>query len=205
MDQDRIDDWMETASGVKFQFMNPKAHQIVLEDVALALSRTCRYGGHSKRFYSVAEHTILMSDWVLKQPWGTPLDALTALHHDDAEAYIGDLPRPCKQNIPQFKAVEEGIDEVVAERFQTQYPFPGWLKTADTAILLDERAQIMSPSGNSWAIDKLRPLGVKTWNVLGRFQWYVRWQWLLRHNELVTILKAKDANQGEYVRHEIHP
>ncbi|ADK73425.1 phosphohydrolase [Roseobacter phage RDJL Phi 1] len=70
MDQDRIDDWMETASGIRFQFMNPTPDQIDVNDVALALSRTCRYGGHTKRFYSVAEHCCLMSDWVLKQPWG---------------------------------------------------------------------------------------------------------------------------------------
>lgn len=186
MDQDRIDDWMETASGVKFQFMAPTSAQIVLEDVALALSRTCRYGGHTTRFYSVAEHTILMSDWVLRQPWGNPLYALTALHHDDAEAYIGDLPRPAKQNMPQFKAVEDGIDRAVAARFGTLFPFPTWLKQADTAILVDERAQVMRQSGNRWAIDHERPLGVRTWRVLGRSSWWVRHQWLRRHHELAA-------------------
>lgn len=183
MDQDRIDDWMETASGVQFQFMNPKADQIILEDVALALSRTCRYGGHTKRFYSVAEHTILMADWVLKQPWGDYQKALTALHHDDAEAYIGDLPRPCKQNIPQFKVIETAIDAKMAERFQTEYPLPDWLKVADTAILVDERAQVMNKSGNTWAIDNHGRLGVRTWGLMGRWSWWVRREWLSRHNE----------------------
>lgn len=188
MDQDRIDDWMETASGVRFQFMNPTPDQIVLEDVALALSRTCRYGGHTKRFYSVAEHTILMADWVLKQPWGDYRKALTALHHDDAEAYIGDLPRPCKQNIPQFKAVETGIDEVLAERFDLEYPFEPWLKMADTAILVDERAQVMNQSGNVWAIDQHPPLGIKTWWLFGRWSWWVRREWLSRHHEWTARL-----------------
>jgi len=174
---------METASGVMFHFMDPKPEQIVLEDVALALSRTCRYGGHTKRFYSVAEHTILMADWVLDQPWGDYKKALTALHHDDAEAYIGDLPRPCKQNIPQFKAIETGIDKVLAERFSLEYPFEPWLKTADTAILIDERAQVMNKSGNTWVIDKHPPLGVKTWWLLGRWSWWVRNEWLSRHHE----------------------
>jgi len=190
MEQDRIDDWMETASGVRFQFMNPTAEQIVLSDVALALSRACRYGGHTRRFYSVAEHTILMSDWVLQQPWGNELAALTALHHDDAEAYIGDLPRPAKQNMPQFKAVETGIDRAVAERFGTIYPMPAWLKQADTAILVDERAQVMRQSGNRWAIDDHHPLGVRTWKIMGRWSWWVRREWLRRHEELTAKING---------------
>lgn len=186
MEQARIDDWMETASGVRFQFMQPTSPMIVLEDVALALSRTCRYGGHTRRFYSVAEHACLISDWVLRQPWGDPLCALTALHHDDAEAYIGDLPRPAKQNMPQFKALEDVIERAVACRFGLLYPFPEWLKWADTAILADERAQVMSPSGNKWFIDGHPGLGVRTWGVLGRWSWWVRRQWLRRHAALTN-------------------
>lgn len=187
MEQDRIDDWMETRSGVRFQFMDPQPEQIVLEDVALALSRACRYGGHTRRFYSVAEHCCLMSDWVMRQPWGSPADALTALHHDDAEAYIGDLPRPAKQNIPQFKAVETGIDRAVAARFGTAYPLPAWLKRADTAILVDERSQVMAQSGNRWMIDNHAPLGVRTWWLMGRFSWWVRREWLARHHRLTAM------------------
>ena len=190
MYQDRIDDWMETASGIRFQFMNPKPEQIDVNDVALALSRTCRYGGHTKRFYSVAEHCCLMSDWVLKQPWGDEQKALTALHHDDAEAYIGDLPRPCKQNIPQFKAVETGIDKVTAERFGLEYPFQDWLKWIDTAILRDERDQVMNQSGNTWAIDQHERLGVRTWWLMGRWSWWVRREWLHRHNELTAKING---------------
>lgn len=192
MNQGYIDDWMKTASGIRFQFLNPPPDQIDVNDVALALSRTCRYGGHTKRFYSVAEHCCLMSDWVLKQPWGNPLLALTALHHDDAEAYIGDLPRPCKQNIPQFKAVETNIEAAIALKFGTQYPFQDWLKTADTAILVDERAQVMNPSRNPWAIDNHPSLGVKTWKIMGRWSWWVRRQWLKRHHALVAACYEQD-------------
>ncbi|UFK26703.1 hydrolase of HD superfamily [Roseobacter phage RDJL6] len=190
MDQDRIDDWMETASGIRFQFMNPTPDQIDVNDVALALSRTCRYGGHTSRFYSVAEHCCVMADWVLAQPWGTYRKALTALHHDDAEAYIGDLPRPAKQNIPQFKEVENGIDRAVAKRFGLEHPFDKWLKFADTAILVDERAQVMRQSGNTWAIDQHPPLGVRLWPIVGRFPLLVRHEWRRRHDEWTARLNG---------------
>lgn len=189
----RIDDWMETASGVRFHFLNPSPEQVVLEDVALALSRACRYGGHTRRFYSVAEHCCLMSDWVLEQPWGDPMKALVALHHDDAEAYIGDLPRPAKQNMPQFKAVEERIDEAVARRFGLEYPHPAWLKDVDTRILVDERAAVMRRSGNAWSIDGQLPLGVRPWNLMGRWTWWVRSEWLWRHHRLVAMIDGTEA------------
>lgn len=189
----RIDDWMETASGVRFHFMNPAPEQVVLTDVALALSRACRYGGHTRRFYSVAEHCCLMSDWVLEQPWGDPRKALIALHHDDAEAYIGDLPRPAKQNMPQFKAVEERIDEAVARRFDLEYPHPAWLKDVDTRILVDERAAVMRRSGNAWSIDGQLPLGVRPWNLMGRWTWWVRNEWLWRHHRLVAMLDGTEV------------
>jgi len=187
MTDQKIDDWMETASGMQFAFMNPEPYMIRLEDIALALSRTCRYGGHTKRFYSVAEHCCLMSDFVL-HTGGEPLAAFTALHHDDAEAYIGDLPRPAKQNMPQFKGVETGIDRVVAERFGSIYPFPDWLKELDTRILVDERAQVINPSMNQWTIDHFEPLGIKTWQIMGRSSWWVRRQWLKRHHKLLGMI-----------------
>ena len=189
--------WMETVSGARFEFLAPKSDQIVIEDIATALSRTARYGGHSKRVYYVAEHCVLMAEWVLAQSWGDPRMALTALHHDDAEAYIGDLPRPAKQQVPQFKDLELGIDEAIARKFNTEWPFPAWLKTCDTAILVDERAQVMNLSRNKWDMDHIEPLGVRTWNIMGRFQWYVRRRWLKTHHKLVAMC----YDQGYFIDH----
>ena len=46
-----------TASGIYFDYANPTAGMINIEDIAKALSNTCRFAGHS-RFYSVAEHSV---------------------------------------------------------------------------------------------------------------------------------------------------
>lgn len=187
------DGWIELRSGTMFHFgMEPPelSKFINLYDVATSLSRLCRYNGHSKRLYSVAEHACLMADWVFNQPGRDALDALTALHHDDAEYIIGDLPRPIKVKMPQFKALEARLDEAIAYQFGTQYPFPDWLKEADTRILVDERKQVMATSPNNWGTDLLAPLGIKTWSVMGRYQWYVRRQFIKRHSLYKAIAKT---------------
>ena len=183
-------DWLETFTGLQFHLPVPRVEDFDPLDIAVALSRQCRYNGHTKRWYSVAEHCCLMSDWVLRQPWGTYEDALTALHHDDAEAYIGDVARPAKQFMPDFKIMENYIESVAAEAFGFQYPFPSWLKKVDTHILVDERAQVMRQSGNKWFTDSLEPVKLRLWNVAGRFPYLMRLAWLRRHEELTARIEG---------------
>jgi len=185
------DGWFEIVSGKKFFFENPTVDMIEPEDVAYSLARQCRYNGHTKRWYSVCEHTCIMSDWVMEQPWATPRDGLTALHHDDAEYAIGDMIRPVKDKVPQFKVIEEGIDQVIARRFGTIWPFPGWLKEADTRILVDERATVMNPSDNRWGTDDMEPLGVKFMPIRGRFFWLMERAWLKRHRRLIAKMLSQ--------------
>ena len=174
------DGWIETYSGVKLYFGAPTPAMLKLEDVAHVLPRLARYNGHTRRFYSVAEHTCLMRDWVAKRG-GSPRDRLTALHHDDAEFVIGDMPRPIKYKMSQFKEVESKLDQALALRFFTEWPMPPWLKEIDARILKDERQQVMRRSDNEWGTDRLQELGVRLWAVRGRFQEWVRYEWLMRH------------------------
>lgn len=177
------DGWIELVSGRQFYFgRDPEwmAHQIHEDDVAYALSRLCRYNGHAKRTFYVAEHTVVMADYV-ERNGGTPRQCLTALHHDDAEYIIGDLARPVKQKVPPFKNIENGLDEAVSIRFGTEWPFPSWLKELDSRILRDEREQVMNPSDNEWGTDSLKPLGVRFMPLRGRSSWWVRRMWLARH------------------------
>jgi hypothetical protein len=181
--------WLETLSGCRFHFLDPQPEDIVLEDIAMSLSRLCRYNGHSKRWYSVAEHTCIMADWVMKQSWATPLHGLTALHHDDAEFILGDLIRPIKDtSAGRFKEIEQGIDQVVALKFGTFFPFPSWLKSADSRILVDERDKLMHRNDNHWDTDELEGLGVKFMPISGQIQWLTRWQWLHRHRSLTAAI-----------------
>jgi uncharacterized protein len=180
-----MSDWIETNSGRKFDLDAFTPDDFVLEDVAASLSRQCRYNGHTRRHYSVAEHACILSDHVMAQG-GSPRDGLTALHHEDPEFAIGDMVSPLKKQFPGLKALEERMHQAVAVKFGTEYPHPDWLKSLDTRIRCDERRQVMNRSLNVWYTDALQPLGVRTWNVLGRFAWYARGQFLQRHQELTA-------------------
>jgi hypothetical protein len=170
------DGWMETFRGNQFFFKKPFDYQFSDVEISHSLSMQCRYGGHTQRFYSVAEHCCLISDWLLMRglnPW----IAYTGLHHDDAEAYIGDIPRPLKHMLPQFKAMEETIDLAVSAYYRTIYPFPPIIKEADSRILVDERRQAMSDSDNDWGTDGLEPLGVnlRFWSPeVAASEWFAR-------------------------------
>ncbi|MDI1288693.1 MAG: hypothetical protein PSX37_01920 [bacterium] len=97
----RIGDWMNTFTGQKFYPLDPRADEVHAPDIAKALSQICRYGGHTSQHYSVAEHCVLMSLAV------APEHALFALLHDATEAYVGDMVRPLKQALPEYRAIED--------------------------------------------------------------------------------------------------
>lgn len=183
------DGWIEVVSGGQFHFGDPSPDEIHVEDIAYSLSRLCRYNGHTKRHYSVAEHCCIMADWVAEQAWSNPQDVLTALHHDDAEYIIGDLARPVKVKMPQFKEVETVLDQAVALKFGTIWPFPDWLKDADARILNDERRAVMNRSDNEWGTDELVPLGVKFMSLAGRSSLLTRRAFLRRHYKYTRIIE----------------
>jgi len=84
-------------SGGTFDILNPRAEDVRIEDIAHALSQQCRFTGHTKTFYSVAQHSVLASTLVAAP------DELWALLHDASEAYMGDMNRPLK-HAPEMSA-----------------------------------------------------------------------------------------------------
>lgn len=147
--------WMQTFTGKRFYPLAPLAEEIDPIDIAHALSQICRYGGHARRFYSVAEHCVLMSNAV------APEHALWALLHDATEAYVGDMVRPLKIHMPEYREVEDRVMVAVAERFGLDgVTMPPAVKDADNRILLSERAVVMTPTEDDWSLD-VEPLDVR--------------------------------------------
>lgn len=146
--------WMQTFTGRQFYPLDPRPEDIDPADIAHALSLICRYGGHVCSFYSVAEHCLLMSRAV------APEHALWALLHDATEAYVGDMVRPLKHHMPDYRAVEDRVAVAISERFGIAPSMPAAVKDADNRILLDERAALFSGKPAAWAVDHLQPLGV---------------------------------------------
>jgi len=150
----RQGDWMQTVSGRQFWPIDPRPEDVHIEDIAHALSMMCRFGGHCDRFYSVAEHSVLLS-WKVPQE-----DALWALLHDASEAYIADIVRPAKRFINGYKEMEVRIMAAVCGAFNLPIIPPPSVKRADTAILADEAAQIMGTKPKDWILPE-PPLGVR--------------------------------------------
>jgi hypothetical protein len=151
----RRGDWMQTFTGRAFWPLDPRPEDIDPADIAHSLSMLCRYGGHVSRFYSVAEHCVLMSRAVSSE------NALWALLHDATEAYLVDLPRPLKRSMPKYQDVELVLMWSIAARFGIPADEPGEVREADNRILHDERAELMRESPWPWtAIEDVEPLGV---------------------------------------------
>jgi hypothetical protein len=104
-------DWMITRTGRRFFPLDPKPEDVNVYDIAHALAHICRYGGHVPSFYSVAQHSSLMADHFYDL--GEPVLALWALVHDAAEAYIGDMIKPLKRDMPAFVAAETRLENVI--------------------------------------------------------------------------------------------
>jgi len=155
------EDYIETFSGRRFEFISPKLKDIDIVDIAHALSNACRYNGHCIKFYSVAEHSMLLAaKYHIEYP-DDPAGALAFLLHDAAEAYLCDIPRPIKYTLDDYRALEMGLDMAVRDRFDLRFPKHASIKDWDSRIIVDERAQNMNKSGNVWGVDHLEPLNVK--------------------------------------------
>lgn len=139
----RVGDWLQTYTGRPFWPLDPRPEEIDIEDIAQALSLKCRYGGHCLCFYSVAEHSVLVSQHV------APEHALWALLHDAGEAYLADIPRPVKPSLDGWKAIEARVMRAVCDRFGLPHQEPREVKAVDFAITTDEKIALMA-DGPAW-------------------------------------------------------
>lgn len=134
---ERKGSWLQTYTGTKYWPLDPRAEEVNIEDIAHALSNVCRYAGHTSRFYSVAEHSVLVSKLV------APELALQGLLHDATEAYILDVPRPLKPYLTNYAEIEELNWKVIAEKFNVDVEMHPSVKHADNAILVKEMSVLM--------------------------------------------------------------
>jgi hypothetical protein len=106
----RKGDFTALVGGGQFWPLDPRAEEIHLDDIAHALSMQCRWGGHVRTFFSVAQHCVLVSLHCKRWP-------LKGLLHDAAEAYLVDVPTPIKKHLFGYSDIERGILGTIGERF----------------------------------------------------------------------------------------
>lgn len=131
-------------SGSYFDFYKPEASFITIHDIASALSNICRFTGHTHRFYSVAEHSVHCSRLVPAE------DAFAALMHDAVEAVVGDMSRPLKALLPDYKQIEKRCEAAILARFGLAPEMPASVKWADTVMLAVEQSQAMLAGDDHW-------------------------------------------------------
>lgn len=170
--------WIQTRSGNKFYPLEPSPTDVSLFDIGWALSNICRFNGHVRKFYSVAEHSVLMSLHFHKDR----RLAKWALFHDAAEAYVGDMVYPIKRGATfgtEFAAAEEKILRVIAEVFRLKWPIPDAVKAVDRRICLTEAKHLMTIVPEDFQQGNHKPLmmDLPLWSPEeARFQFYRRAQ-----------------------------
>ena len=131
--------FITTFTGKKFHYLNPQPDEIDIRDIAHALSLTCRFGGHVREFYSVSEHSVRVA---LELP---KVLRLSGLLHDAHEAYLHDVPRPIKRDMPGYKNMADTIQAAINKKFALisfeKYSIINW---ADDTLLSTEARDLMT-------------------------------------------------------------
>lgn len=185
------DMYMGTFTGKKFYPNDFKPSDVCIEDVAHALSMECRYGGHTRTFYSVAEHCCLLCDHVMTSVGTSRLTlyemARVALLHDAAEAYVSDMTRPLKKVLPSFKMLENRVETVVFEALGVDDHMPDWLKRLDQRIIKDEQRQLFDHIYNEQYHDRDEALNVRIQSWLPE---QAEREFLTRYHELTNFINS---------------
>lgn len=125
-----------TYSGHYLNVFDPDPEHISIEDIAHGLSHVPRFAGQTQKVINVAEHSINVCHMVEDE------FALEALLHDASEAYLMDIPKPIKNRLPDYVAVEHRLMKAISDRFGIPHPNTEEVKRADKEALKAEHYQL---------------------------------------------------------------
>ena len=133
--------WIETYSGKRFYILDPRPQDVDLVDIAHALTLLTRFTGHTREFYSVAQHSVLVSLYC------DPVDALSGLLHDGSEAYLADINSPLKHSpeMSRYRTAEKHVQAAIQEHFGLSKE-PASVKLADRRLLVTEKRDLTAPT-----------------------------------------------------------
>lgn len=139
--------WIQTYTGQQFDPYKPDPDKINIKDIAHALSNLCRFNGHCKKFYSIAQHSILVSSYCSGE------NRLWGLLHDASEAYISDICSPIKHTIRGYTELEAGIMDVICKKYNLPVKMPKEVKENDILLLVLEKQTLFDIDLN-WNLPK---------------------------------------------------
>ena len=144
--------WLYTYTGRLFYPWQPKVSDVNVTDIAHALSMQCRFSGHTKKFYSVAEHSIICS-YLCK-----PEHAMYALLHDASEAYVSDLPTPIKVFLRSYNRLEKQVQKTILTAFGLYGEVPKEVKDVDKDLCFFEAKKLLNGADlSNWSVWVKRP------------------------------------------------
>ena len=154
--------YLQTVSGRWVNPFEPDPGQLDAGDIARALANQCRFGGHTRVFYSVAQHCVIVSR-VVEERGGDIEDVFAALMHDAGEAYLGDMPHPLKHRSAlgaAFRAAEARLEEAIRYRFRIKANVPE-VKRVDRALLATERRAFSAEVWHWPELEDVEPLDLE--------------------------------------------
>lgn len=156
---DRKGNWSQTFTGVQFWPLDPRPEDVRAADIAHALSLQCRFAGHCRVPYSVAEHSVRVAEWVWDETNGDRRASLAGLLHDASEAYCVDVPRPLKPHLGGYREIEHGVMRAIEAWAglpigACEVPI---IKRADEVLLMTEARDLMGPAPAPWTFAQGAP------------------------------------------------
>ncbi len=158
--------WMQTVSGRRVSLVAPDPDTLYIPDIAYSLAGICRFTGHCKPRYYVAEHCIRVAEIL------PPILRLQGLLHDAAEAYFNDLSRPAKGLLPEYKKLEDAFLEVIYTKW-LRFRNDDIVKKADDILVATEGRDLMGNTAD-WHLSEA-PLGkqIRPWSSANAESLYV--------------------------------
>lgn len=146
---DRKGDWIQMQNGKPFWPLDPRLDEITIEDIAHSLSLQCRWNGHCREFYSVAQHCVLVAQEAQEIE---PRAALWGLMHDATEAYLTDVPRPLKPLLKGYKEAEDNLALAIIDKFNIPFDeaIADAVHQADGIQLFLERNELLDDPVIPW-------------------------------------------------------
>ena len=122
---------IKTYTGIMFDPLKPAPERMDIVDIAHALSMLCRANGHFRTFYSVGQHCVNCAREAEARGLSKHVQ-LACLLHDASEAYLSDVTRPVKQELPKYLQIEAPLQEAI------------WHKYLGTPLTEEETGQVFA-------------------------------------------------------------
>ncbi len=148
--------YFRTYTGRRVHPLSPDPSEINIVDIARSLSNLCRFLGHTKKFYSVAQHSVLVSELLPRE------DALWGLLHDAPEAYLCDMPSPIKHDprMNIYQIAEARLMLAVCQKFGLRPEIPRLVMLADKFVLATEFRDVTTVDDLAWITEEC---GIAPW------------------------------------------